>query len=523
MKAAGGHCIISVKYTVLCYDWVFKAIIAMTNHINTFSEQPDDLVGPRPQKERVSGVEVTIPALQLPLSKKLVLLTAEGKVAGCLRRNMKSNNGMASYMLEPVQGFNILLPAPSQYTIADCQITINYEGDIRFDLGNSGFVNNCDIVDAEDEHEAMSIEGPLREIAPEWQEIDLDLSEQLVFVGPKGNVLARIYRVPESNEYFLRDFKNALKMRIKEGEHVPITGTSGKTINLAVENGKFKVKGEQNVEFMVEQMAGVQKVERGKDGDITGFINGGRQLAMSSNRVLGMVNSHYLYRNEDNAGFNAQTVVVADGMGGQPHGEIAADIVVDAVLKNKGPDFRTALIDAHNRMEILNTYFYQQGRINSDAVMVAGRFSGDLLETVVLGDARIYVIRGAEVVFRTRDHSQVSALVAAGQMTKRQALESRMRSQVVTCMSGDFKPDYDRFALQAGDRIVFCSDGGIMSDDVLIRSVVGRTAEEAVQTLKECKTDENETGGYLEDPDDGGYPVLMVSRDNTTFAVVVHD
>ena len=270
-------------------------------------------------------------------------------------------------------------------------------------------------------------------------------------------------------------------------------------------------------------------------------------MVVASYREVGRVKDSYMLRNEDNGGYNPDTAVVVDGMGGNTYGPLLSDYAAEAVLTGRG-DFRKVIQETHERantfvdfckqklvqQQSMEDDWFQGGSPQKDAhvkakypvpdaVMAAVRFEGDTMKTMVLGDAVIYVVRGDRVVYKSREHSVVAQQVAMGKMTKREAMTSGLRSTVSTTLVGSFAPDFDEFQLQKGDKILLMSDGGIMSDGVILECVMGHTPEKAVENLLDAKREENEFGAGYYDPDDGGAPVAVCSWDNTTYVLVDHD
>ena len=89
---------------------------------------------------------------------------------------------------------------------------------------------------------------------------------------------------------------------------------------------------------------------------------------------------------------------------------------------------------------------------------VDGAFS---IVALNIGDSRVYLQRGDQLMQVTTDHSLVQELVAAGRLSEEEA-ETHPYSNVITRAVGpteEVSPDYVRIDVQAGDRYVICSDG----------------------------------------------------------------
>lgn len=166
-------------------------------------------------------------------------------------------------------------------------------------------------------------------------------------------------------------------------------------------------------------------------------------------------------------------LVLCDGMGGHPHGEIAAQIVLDHCLRvfkhaarSRLDDPRRflgdALLDAH---WAINNYASLRAIPLDDAprtTCVACVIQDGLAYLAHTGDSRAYLVRNGQTRLRTSDHSRVQMLIDAGELTEEEALHHPQRNLVITCLGGDISPRVDvaqGFRLEAGDTIALCSDG----------------------------------------------------------------
>jgi protein phosphatase len=169
---------------------------------------------------------------------------------------------------------------------------------------------------------------------------------------------------------------------------------------------------------------------------------------------------------------SGQLWVVADGMGGHGHGDVAAEMVVDglALIDDEGPP------EATLRAQIL--------RINSDIYEVATRNGNMMGATLVVafleagaahfawvGDSRIYMWRGGALRQISRDHSRVQELIDDGFLTPEAARVHPERNVITRAMGADatVEADFLTIGVKAGDRIMLCSDGltTCVTDDVI--------------------------------------------------------
>lgn len=517
--------------------------LKLTEQSGPFNIPPDAL-------ELVPGFPVLIQAKALPLGRRLELFDEKGRIVAALKKNITGNTEQEkSYTLELPDGQKMLVPVPCFSSSAGLYVDVRENEDIEFTVpANSAkfFYRVADEADNDVSSVRPKI-SELRELKEEWQEFGLEDDECLVMYGEKRDVLARVYKAAHKAEYILRDPAGRAHAHIFEGDAYEAGNKKGNRLDYDVRDGKFRIKGEPKVTLVVERVSSMQKIHAGRDGFLRGVINGGREVVIASYREVGRVKDSYVHRNEDCGGSSVDTAVVVDGMGGNVYGPLLSDYATEAVLTGSG-DFTKVVQGAHERT---NTFvrlcqekmvsgqndedeWFQSGSPQKDAqvkkkypvpdaVMSAVRFEGDILKTMVLGDAVVCVIRDDRIVYKSREHSVVAQQVAMGRMTKREAMTSGLRSIVSTTLVGSFAPDYDEFQLQKGDKVLLMTDGGIMPDGVILHCVSGHTSEKGVENLLDAKREENEFGGGYYDPDDGGTPVAVCSMDNTTYLLVDHD
>jgi PPM family protein phosphatase len=207
--------------------------------------------------------------------------------------------------------------------------------------------------------------------------------------------------------------------------------------------------------------------------------------------------------NEDNwSADDAQGLfIVSDGVGGQLAGEVASQIVVEAlpVLLRERLAGIGDLSDVRAGELIIGALREFSNRVRSEAKGEAG-IEG-LGATVVLalirdafaliahmGDSRAYLLRAGELRQLTNDHSIVQLLIEAGEIAPKQAHTHPSRGRLTRSvgMDGEPLPEAQCVALKPGDRLMLCSDGltGMLSHET-IRAILdgGLEPETACQRL----------------------------------------
>ncbi|HEX2463222.1 MAG TPA: PP2C family serine/threonine-protein phosphatase [Thermoanaerobaculia bacterium] len=231
--------------------------------------------------------------------------------------------------------------------------------------------------------------------------------------------------------------------------------------------------------------------------------------------------------------------VVADGMGGHSHGEVASKIAVETIARTlRAPEparatpiplptraavssnqntplphnpaaatqpgaglrphslrFRDAIRRAHDAM--LNA-IRDDLSLQGMGTTVAGLLVRDGIAAVAhVGDSRVYRLRGSEMRLLTRDHTWVNEQVMAGFLTEDQARTHPLRNVVTRALGGEAEVavDVSEVELRKGDLYLICSDGltTMLTDpDIKSRLASGKPLDEICRSLIAAA---NERGG----------------------------
>lgn len=200
--------------------------------------------------------------------------------------------------------------------------------------------------------------------------------------------------------------------------------------------------------------------------------------------------------NEDRLGYTytreAVLLVLADGMGGHPEGEKAAEIAVKVFTHEFVSQAHPRLADAADFLSktvllanqtIVDYAVQKQMPDNPRTTLVAAVLQDNQLCALHSGDSRLYWVRSGHLVERTKDHSyaeQASLL--------KQSPASVNRSVLFTCLGSPMPPIFDVLGpvtLTDGDRILLCSDGlwSVMPDEDVAGGLHGMPLQDAVTTL----------------------------------------
>jgi serine/threonine protein phosphatase PrpC len=164
-------------------------------------------------------------------------------------------------------------------------------------------------------------------------------------------------------------------------------------------------------------------------------------------------------------------MVVADGMGGHLHGEVAAQITVELMAelfqKKARPTIQNPhqfLVDGFEKCHdaILNYAANHSLLETPRTTVVAAIVQDGVLYWAHVGDSRLYVVRAAKVVVRTKDHSKVQQLVDMGRLTEEEAEHHPEKNKIYNCLGSMFPPDVEvggKLPLMDGDTVLLCTDG----------------------------------------------------------------
>jgi len=218
------------------------------------------------------------------------------------------------------------------------------------------------------------------------------------------------------------------------------------------------------------------------------------------------------HHNEDVVGFRVvpetngvarAVLVVCDGMGGHPAGEVAAELGVRTVLE-VGVNPRDASL-AEQVCEALlaaNAAILREGlrdlrKRGMGATCVAALLRGTELAVAHAGDCRAYLLSARGVRRLTSDHSWVGEQVRAGLLSEQQAHLSPFRSVVTRALGLDptLQPEVRHTVVQPDEVVLLCSDGlwDVLDDETIRRVVV--TASDLATAAEQLITLANARGG----------------------------
>jgi PPM family protein phosphatase len=253
----------------------------------------------------------------------------------------------------------------------------------------------------------------------------------------------------------------------------------------------------------------------------------------------GVVRAH----NEDAAHVDAQGrfAVLADGMGGPGSGEVASAIAVEqvrAMLEAAGDTLAAFESEPSETGRDAVRAAIEQAVLHAhEAVVARGKAEpdkqgmGSTLDLVVVtggeafvahvGDSRTYLVRDGKAIQVTADHTVAAALHRAGALTEDEMAHSPLRSVLASAIGLPkmFKVDHGHLDLQAGDRLLICSDGlhGYFADDDIAQRLsiaeLGAALAGMIEDAKAKGGQDNITGIVLDVFSTAAGPVAGVPDD----------
>jgi PPM family protein phosphatase len=203
--------------------------------------------------------------------------------------------------------------------------------------------------------------------------------------------------------------------------------------------------------------------------------------------------------NEDSGFAGPHLLLVADGVGGAPAGEVASAsvaFVVSAISLTPKGSLRAEPSDLIAVLRESVRYAFRQlhegvaadpDRAGMATTLTAFLADGERFALAHLGNSRAYLLRHDQLIQLSTDHSFVQSLVDEGQITPEQARDHPLQSVITRSVSStdEHEPDLALLDLEPGDRLLLCSDGltDLVPDDTIGACLTSTPRTAAVQQL----------------------------------------
>jgi protein phosphatase len=198
--------------------------------------------------------------------------------------------------------------------------------------------------------------------------------------------------------------------------------------------------------------------------------------------------------NQDRMGYcftrESLLLLLADGMGGHLHGELAATLTLQTMgaLFQKAASLVVADPEAFLDELIYSSHlalhrYRSQNRLDNTprTTIVACLVQEGKAQWAHCGDSRLYWVRGDAVLARTVDH-------AGPERRHAELVDGPVRQVLYSCIGAPSLPRVDvtePVALEQGDKLLLCSDGlwGPLKDAEIARAIAHLPPHAATETL----------------------------------------
>jgi protein phosphatase len=222
----------------------------------------------------------------------------------------------------------------------------------------------------------------------------------------------------------------------------------------------------------------------------------------------------------------AHLFLVADGMGGHNAGEQASALAVLAIeqftlntfkwfFEADGAGAQSVLTQFQTALKQADAQIVEESTANPalsgmGTTLTMAFHLGAQLCLVHVGDSRAYLYRSGELHQLTEDHTVTAGLVKAGELRPDQVAGHRFRHVITNVVGGHelgVRVEARAFEVEAGDRLVLCSDGLTeeVTNEVIAAVLTAQAEPEAAATTLLAKANDG------------------AARDNITVVVVRFD
>jgi len=202
--------------------------------------------------------------------------------------------------------------------------------------------------------------------------------------------------------------------------------------------------------------------------------------------------------------------IVADGMGGHQHGEVASGTACRAMAEYIMRKLYSPMLGSRGEQQSESLQEVMEAGVSEahSAVMRKAPGGGTTLTAVLVigdqvtlahvGDSRAYfVYTDGRVQPITQDHSLVHRLIELGQLTEDEASIHPQRNVLYRALGQKepFKPDIHNYVFPSGAKLLICSDGlwGVVPESDISRIVIG--AKNMLNACNELMEAANAAGG----------------------------
>jgi protein phosphatase len=186
--------------------------------------------------------------------------------------------------------------------------------------------------------------------------------------------------------------------------------------------------------------------------------------------------------------------VVADGVSGQAGGSTASQLAVESVFRDfhqpagrLSLERRLARAAQRANIDVYDLAVTVTELRGMGTTLTALAIRGDALAAAHVGDSRLYLLRGENLVQLTKDHTVTGEKVRLGLLREARARHHPDRSTLTRCLGRELIVGLDRFTRKVvpGDTFVLCTDGlyNALDESEIARIVSHHDASSACREL----------------------------------------
>jgi protein phosphatase len=198
----------------------------------------------------------------------------------------------------------------------------------------------------------------------------------------------------------------------------------------------------------------------------------------------------YLIRKIDD---DSWLLAVADGLGGETDGDVAAEMAISALKEIRlagvnGPEQLVIAVSAANKA-VMRRVLDNLDLVGMGTTVTAVMVNKRKAHWVHVGDSRLYLVRGSELIQVTRDQTLVQFLLDEGEITPAEAQSHHSKHVLDQCVGCRYcAPESGELGLQKGDILVLMTDGlhdhvdpAILKSRIVSRDTLGTKAERLIE------------------------------------------
>jgi serine/threonine-protein kinase len=198
--------------------------------------------------------------------------------------------------------------------------------------------------------------------------------------------------------------------------------------------------------------------------------------------------------------------VLADGVGGLHHGEVASRLAVETAIEvfRQAPDGKTPqqlltqMFNAAN-LAVYDKSMENHGKHRMATTLCIAVFRNNEIVVGNVGDSRVYLVHKGEIRQLSTDHSYVGMQQKFGLISEQDAKTSDHRNVLTRSVGQDpmIRVDVEEANAFKGDRVVLCSDGlyAHVADreiaDIVSRLSPAQACRQLVALAEQRGTDDN--------------------------------